>query len=198
MATDEDLVADFVAGNQAAFAELVERYRRELFSFLQRFINEAALAEDLFQETFIQVYRSAPTFDSTRRFRPWLFTIAANKARDHLRTAMRRGTQSLDNITGEDGDQGTFVEFMASDTLSAPERLIDMEDADAVRQIIARMPTIYREVLLLSYDNRFAYKEIAEMLGIPLGTVKSRLHSALAMFGEAWRVRIGEEKERHQ
>ncbi len=84
MATDEDLVADFVAGNQAAFAELVERYRRELFSFLQRFINEAALAEDLFQETFIQVYRSAPTFDSTRRFRPWLFTIAANKARDHL------------------------------------------------------------------------------------------------------------------
>ena len=198
MATDEDLVADFVAGNQAAFAELVERYRRELFSFLQRFINEAALAEDLFQETFIQVYRSAPTFDSTRRFRPWLFTIAANKARDHLRTAMRRGTQSLDNITGEDGDQGTFVEFMASDTLSAPERLIDMEDADAVRQIIARMPTIYREVLLLSYYNRFAYKEIAEMLGIPLGTVKSRLHSALAMFGEAWRVRIGEGKERHQ
>ena len=197
MATDEDLVAEFVAGNQAAFAELVERYRRELFSFLQRFINEAALAEDLFQETFIQVYRSAATFDSKRRFRPWLFTIAANKARDHLRASMRRSVRSLDNIAGEDGDHGTFIEFMESDTLSAPERLIDMEDADAVRQIIARMPTIYREVLLLSYYSRFAYKEIAEMLGIPLGTVKSRLHSALAMFGEAWKVRLGEGKERH-
>ncbi|MHB1768324.1 MAG: RNA polymerase sigma factor [Phycisphaerae bacterium] len=196
MATDEDLVAEFVAGNQAAFAELVERYRRELFSFLQRFINEAALAEDLFQETFIQVYRSAVTFDSKRRFRPWLFTIAANKARDHLRASMRRGTQSLDNISGHDAEQGTFLDLMESDTLSAPERLIDMEDAAAVRQIIARLPTIYREVLLLSYYNRFAYKEIAEMLGIPLGTVKSRLHSALAMFGEAWSVRLGEGKQR--
>jgi len=196
MATDEDLVAEFVAGNQAAFAELVERYRRELFSFLQRFINEAALAEDLFQETFIQVFRSAATFDSKRRFRPWLFTIAANKARDHLRASMRRGTQSLDNISGHDAEQGTFIDLMESDTLSAPERLIDMEDADAVRQIIARLPAIYREVLLLSYYNRFAYKEIAEMLGIPLGTVKSRLHSALALFGEAWSARLGEGKQR--
>ncbi len=194
MATDEELVAEFVAGDQAAFAELVERYRRELFSFLQRFINEAALAEDLFQETFIQVYRSASTFDRSRRFRPWMFTIAANKARDHLRANLRRGTQSLDNVTGHDGEEATFMELMESETLSAPERLIDREDAEAVRQIIARMPTIYREVLLLSYYNRFAYKEISEVLGIPLGTVKSRLHTALAMFGEAWRIRQGEGK----
>ena len=71
---------------------------------------------------------------------------------------------------------------------------MDMEDAAAVRKIIARMPQMYREVLLLSYYHRFAYKEIAEMLDIPLGTVKSRLHSALAMFGEAWSVRQGEGK----
>ncbi len=189
MATDEELIADFVAGDQAAFAQLVERYRRELFSFLQRFINEAALADDLFQETFIQVYRSAATFDPKRRFRPWLFTIAANKARDYLRANLRRGAQSLDNLAGHDGESATFMELMESDTLSAPDRLIDMEDADTVRQIIARMPGIYREVLLLSYYNRFAYKEISNMLGIPLGTVKSRLHSALAMFGEVWNVR---------
>ncbi|MGC9259705.1 MAG: RNA polymerase sigma factor [Phycisphaerae bacterium] len=194
MATDEELVAKFVAGDEAAFAQLVECYRRELFSFLQRFINEAALAEDLFQETFIQVYRSAATFDPKRRFRPWLFTIAANKARDYLRANIRRNTQSLDNVAGHDGEEGTFVDLMESDTPSAPERLIDMENADAVRNIIGRMPRIYREVLLLSYYHRFAYKEIAGMLGIPLGTVKSRLHSALAMFGEAWSVRQGEGK----
>ena len=194
MATDEQLVAKFVAGDEAAFAQLVQRYQRELFSFLQRFINEAALAEDLFQETFIQVYRSAATFDSKRRFRPWLFTIAANKARDYLRANLRRGTQSLDNVAGHDEQQATFMDLMESDTPSAPERLMDMEDAAAVRKIIARMPQIYREVLLLSYYHRFAYKEIAEMLDIPLGTVKSRLHSALAMFGEAWSVRQGEGK----
>lgn len=192
MAADEELVAAFVTGDQEAFAELVQRYRRELFSFLQRFINEATLAEDLFQETFIQVYRSAAKFDTKRRFRPWLFTIAANKARDHLRANVRRGTLSLDNVTGRDDQQATFMDLMESDMPAAPERLVDMEDADAVRQIIARMPTIYREVLLLSYYNRFAYKEIAEVLGIPLGTVKSRLHSALAMFGEAWSKRQGE------
>jgi RNA polymerase sigma-70 factor (ECF subfamily) len=194
MATDEQLVAKFVAGDEAAFAQLVQRYQRELFSFLQRFINEAALAEDLFQETFIQVYRSAATFDSKRRFRPWLFTIAANKARDYLRANLRRGTQSLDNVAGHDEQQATFMDLMESDTPSAPERLMDMEDAAAVRKIIARMPQMYREVLLLSYYHRFAYKEIAEMLDIPLGTVKSRLHSALAMFGEAWSVRQGEGK----
>ncbi len=192
MAADEELVAAFVTGDQEAFAELVQRYRRELFSFLHRFINEATLAEDLFQETFIQVYRSAATFDTKRRFRPWLFTIAANKARDHLRANLRRGTQSLDNVTGHDDQQATFMDLMESDVPSAPERLVDMEDAQAVRQIIARMPIIYREVLLLSYYNRFAYKEIAEVLGIPLGTVKSRLHTALAMFGETWRKRQGE------
>ncbi|MDA8375492.1 MAG: sigma-70 family RNA polymerase sigma factor [Planctomycetia bacterium] len=194
MATDEQLVAKFVAGDEAAFAQLVQRYQRELFSFLQRFINEAALAEDLFQETFIQVYRSAATFDSKRRFRPWLFTIAANKARDYLRANLRRGTQSLDNVAGHDEQQATFMDLMESDTPSAPERLMDMEDAAAVRKIIARMPQMYREVLLLSYYHRFAYKEIAEMLDIPLGTVKSRLHSALAMFGEAWSVWQGEGK----
>ena len=90
--TDEQLLADYVRGNEAPFAELVRRYQPELFSFLMRFVSDPATAEDLFQETFIQVHRSAASFDPTRRFRPWLFTIAANKARDYLRASSRRTT----------------------------------------------------------------------------------------------------------
>src|SRR5271156_3192857 len=96
MATDEQLLGDFVKGDEAAYAQLVSRYQQELFGFLQRFVGDAAVADDLFQETFIKVYRSAAAFDTSRRLRPWLFTIAANKARDYLRVSQRRTVHSLD------------------------------------------------------------------------------------------------------
>src|SRR6476469_6095528 len=98
--TDEQLLADYARGgpeSSRAFAELIRRYQQELYAFLCRYVSDSAAAEDLFQETFIQVHRNAGSFDPERRFRPWLFTIAANKARDHLRSIGRHATQSLDN-----------------------------------------------------------------------------------------------------
>ncbi len=193
MATDEQLVADYRGGNEGAFAELVGRYQRELFVFLQRFVLSSAVAEDLFQETFIQVHRNIHMFDPARRFRPWLFTIAANKARDHLRAQQRRGTQSLDNTAGGSGG-GTFVDLMQSDLPGPQEMLSREEDIAAVRQALDAIPAMYREILLLSYFHKFAYKQIAEMLGIPLGTVKSRLHAALAIFARAWEAQHQEQR----
>lgn len=187
MATDEQLVADYRGGNEGAFAELVGRYQRELFVFLQRFVQSSAVAEDLFQETFIQVHRNVHMFDPARRFRPWLFTIAANKARDHLRSQQRRSSQSLDNAAnGPDG--GTFVDLLQSDLPGPQETVSREEDIAAVGRALDTIPAMYREILLLSYFQRFAYKQIAEMLGIPLGTVKSRLHAALAIFARAWQA----------
>ena len=81
--TDENLLAEHLAGDPTAFRELTERYSRELIHFLTRFLGSRAAAEDVFQETFLQVHTSAETFDGARRFKPWLFTIAANKARDY-------------------------------------------------------------------------------------------------------------------
>jgi hypothetical protein len=80
--TDEDLLSAYRLGDRTSFATLVERYQRELFHFLVRFLGDRAAAEDIFQEAFLQVHQSADQFDPQRRFRPWLFTIAANKARD--------------------------------------------------------------------------------------------------------------------
>ena len=87
---DELLVEQYRVGNQQAYRILVERYQQELYHFLARFVSDAAIAEDLFQEAFLQVHLSIDSFDTSRRFRPWLFTIAANKARDYLRKIKQR------------------------------------------------------------------------------------------------------------
>src|SRR5215212_10123359 len=105
--TDEQLLSAYQHGEKSAFATLVSRYQRELFHFLIRFIGDRAAAEDVFQESFLQVHQSAAQFDLTRRFRPWLFTIAANKARDLIRSQSRRPTSPLQaSINPGDSDSG--------------------------------------------------------------------------------------------
>lgn len=191
--TDEQLLSDYAQGGEAgsrAFAELIRRYQQELFAFLYRYVSDSAAAEDLFQETFIQVHRSASSFDSERRFRPWLFTIAANKARDHLRSTGRHATHSLDNVAGHAGDDAaTFLDLMDSGMAPAPVDLQHDEEVAAVHAVLSQIPPHYREVLVMSYFHGFAYKEMADMLHIPLGTIKSRLHAALAAFAKAYKAR---------
>lgn len=187
MVSDEQLLATYVTGNQDAFAELIRRYQQELFAFLQRFVSDASTAEDLFQETFVQVHRNAGSFDPERRFRPWLFTIAANKARDYLRSSGRRTAQSLDNVAGHSDDSVTFLDLMKSDAPLPADELTREENVALVQKVLAELSPLYREVLVLSFFHRFAYKEMAEMLGVPLGTVKSRLHAAVAAFAKAYK-----------
>jgi RNA polymerase sigma-70 factor (ECF subfamily) len=180
---DERLLADFVAGNAAGFAALVERYSRELFPFLMRYVRDSAIVEDVIQETFLQVHQSAASFDAARRFRPWLFTIAVNKARDHLRSRTRKREVPLGSGTSNhDEEAGSYLDFL-SDTGDAPgDRLDADEQREIVQAIVGRMPDHLREVLILGYYQRFPYKEMAEILEIPLGTVKSRLHAAVTHF----------------
>lgn len=190
--TDEELIRRYRAGNIEAFEALVARYQIELFHFLSRFTGNRTTADDLFQETFLQVHLSAGDFDTERRFRPWLFTIAANKARDHLRRSNRRQASSLSApVDASSGEGGEFVDLMQADLETPPEEAHRHEVQQMVRQTVALMPEHLREILLLAYFHQFAYKEVAEMLGIPLGTVKSRLHAAVATFAELWKKRTG-------
>ena len=194
---DEALLGAYRKGDRAAFAELVNRYQRELFHFLVRFLGDRAAAEDVFQETFLQVHQSAEQFDLDRRLRPWLFTIAANKARDLMRQKARRPTNPLEaNISGgnSDDDGGRFIDLMASNAQMPDEPMQKQEMQDRVRNIVQAMPHHFREILLLSYFHQFPYKEISDMLDIPLGTVKSRLHAAVASFAERWQAL----NQRHQ
>jgi RNA polymerase sigma-70 factor (ECF subfamily) len=188
--TDEQLMGRYRAGHVDAYEQLVERYRQELFHFLSRFVGNGAAAEDMFQEAFLQVHLSAESFDISRRFKPWLFTIAANKARDYLRMNNRRRALQASALSDptRDGAPGLFDVLEANLPLPS-EDAESAEQQDMVRQVVAQMPDHLREVLVLAYFNQFAYKEVAEILSIPLGTVKSRLHAAVGTFGELWRCR---------
>jgi len=162
-------------------------------------VGDQAGAEDVFQETFLQIHVSAGTFDATRRFRPWLFTIAANKARDYLRRKGRRRMLELSapvsggtgaGAGGEDGGTA-FIDLMEVRVPAPNARLDQSELNNQVQRALATLSPTLREILLLAYFQRLSYAQIAEDLGIPLGTVKSRLHAAVAGFGKAWKQQQG-------
>ena len=187
--TDEQLLGDYRGGDKQSFATLVGRYQRELFHFLVRFLGDRAAAEDVFQETFLQIHQSAEQFDPQRRFRPWLFTIAANKARDLIRSQARRPTNPLQaSINPGDEESGEFIDLMQS-VENAPDQPMEREELQqSVHNTVMGMPEHLREILLLSYFHQFPYKQISDILEIPLGTVKSRLHAAVAHFADRWRA----------
>ena len=186
--TDEQLLADHISGDPGAFRLIVKRHGRELYDFVFRFTRSSAAADDVVQESFLQVHVSADRFDPSRRFKPWLFTIGANKARDWLRTRSRQREVALDaKIAGDDDAGQTFLDLLA-DQAHAPGRQMDVEEKRrAVRRGVDRLPPALCEALVLAYFHQFTYKEMAEILDIPLGTVKSRLHAAVAAFGRAFR-----------
>ena len=186
---DEQLLADYRLGDKTSFSELVGRYQRELYHFLVRFLGNRAAAEDVFQETFLQVHQSAEQFDPQRRFRPWLFTIAANKARDLIRSQARRPANPLQaSISPNDDESGEFIDLMQSASALPSEPMEREELQHQVQHTVQGMPEHLREILLLSYFHQFPYKQISEILDIPLGTVKSRLHAAVAHFADRWRA----------
>lgn len=188
--TDEQLLTAYREGDSDALRQLIVRHQDDLLRFLIRLTGDRAAAEDVFQEAFLQVHISADTFDPTRRFKPWLFTIAANKARDYLRKKNRRQEVDLSAPVsrggGDDGGQ-TFVDLMQIDIAPPAQGLEDAERDRLVQQAIDRMPHTLKEILLLAYFNRLSYAQIAEELDIPLGTVKSRLHAAVASFAKNWK-----------
>src|SRR5438128_4010833 len=139
--TDEQLLSAYRHGERPSFAALVERYQRELFHFLVRFLGDRAAAEDIFQETFLQVHQSADQFDPQRRFRPWLFTIAANKARDLIRSQARRPTNPLSaSISAGDEDSGEFIDLMQAAADMPGEPLEREELQQQVQQTVMGMP----------------------------------------------------------
>lgn len=194
------------SGEAGALEVLVRRYHDDLMRFLLRLVGERSGAEDVFQDTFLQIHLAANTFDASRRFKPWLFTIAANKARDYLRRSTRRRTLDLSApVPGKGGagsgggngsDGSTFVDLLQIRG-PLPGEIVDLAERDRlVQRAVTELPVSLREVLLLAYFQRQSYNDIAESLEIPLGTVKSRLHAAVAAFARRWQELSGEASTR--
>jgi RNA polymerase sigma-70 factor (ECF subfamily) len=190
--TDGELLALYSEGEEAAFREIVNRYKNGLYAFLRMFLNRRELVEDVFQETFLQLFTSKDSFDSDRPLRPWLFTIAANKAKDALRKWQRKNAIPIGTMTdSEDLSFDDVLNSVTSDSTMPYDELQRDETALRVRRIIADMPKNLREILIFAYFNRFSYKQMAEILSIPIGTVKSRLHTAVGRFSKEWKASVG-------
>ncbi len=190
--TDGELLGLYSDGEEAAFREIVNRYRNGLYAFLRLFLNRQELVEDVFQETFLQLFTSRDNFDKNRPLRPWLFTIAANKAKDALRKWQR--TNAITIGTMSDSDDLSFDDVLNTVTSYSTmpyEELQKDETATRVRRIMTDMPENLREILILAYFNRFSYKQMAGILSIPIGTVKSRLHTAVGRFAKEWKASVG-------
>lgn len=186
--SDERLFEQYRAGDLDAFRQLVERYRNDLARFLYRLTGSAHAAEDVFQDTFLQVHNSAASFDTSRRFKPWLFTIAANKGRDYLRKKGRRPASELDAPVARDGEGTTFIDLLEVE-VPPPDAGLEREELELlVQDAVQRLTPTLREILLLAYFQRLSYAQIADDLEIPLGTVKSRLHAAVASFAKHWKA----------
>ena len=190
--TDAELLQEYIAGDESAFREIVNRYKNSLYSFLKQFLNQPDLVDDVFQETFLQLFTSRRSFDPSRPLRPWLFTIAANKAKDALRKSQRGNAVPIGTISeSEDMSFDEMLNALSSDTAVPYDEVERNETAARVNEVIANMPESLREILLLAYFNRFSYKQMADILSIPIGTVKSRLHTAVARFAKDWKTAVG-------
>jgi RNA polymerase sigma-70 factor (ECF subfamily) len=193
--SDAELLVLYNAGEEAAFREIINRYKNSLYAFLRHFLNQQDLVEDVFQETFIQLFTSRDSYDPSRPLRPWLFTIAANKAKDTLRKQQRTAAIPIGTIA--EPQEMSFDEVLnalTSDSTTPYKRLQENETALSVREIITNMPENLREILILAYFNKFSYKQMAQILSIPIGTVKSRLHTAVGRFAKEWKASRSKQK----
>lgn len=188
--TDEQLFEAYRGSqDRQAFAELVHRYERELYTYLRRYLNDAALAEDAFQTTFFQVHLKHSQFEAGRKFRPWLYTIATHQAIDAQRRNKRHRMASLDRrASRESEDLGSLLDLLVSKEDSPSSGIEAEERREWIHQAVADLPESLRSALTLIYYQGLKYREAADALGVPVGTVKSRLHTAVLKLAEAWQA----------
>jgi len=186
--SDEELLTRFCKGQTEAFGALVRRYERELYGYLRRYLGDATLADDVFQNTMLQVYLKGAQYEAGRPVRPWLYTIATNQAIDALRRNGRHQLLSLDQQREElaDGELSSLAETLETNGPGPLDAAQGQERREKIRASVDRLPEFLRQVLLLAYYQGLKYREIADILGIPVGTVKSRLHAALVKLQEVW------------
>jgi RNA polymerase sigma-70 factor (ECF subfamily) len=187
--TDEQLLQRYRStGDRELFAQLVYRYERELYSYLRRYLGNAEMAEDAFQAAFLQVHLKCDQFESGRRFRPWLYAIATNQAIDARRRNRRHNLLSLDGSSGEESSEevGRLADLLESGEIGPDAHAQAGERDRRIRASLDTLPESMNVLIQLVYYQGMKYREAAEVLEIPVGTVKSRMHAAIAKLTEQW------------
>lgn len=175
--SDHELVARAQTGSEKAYRELLGRYQRPVFSIIYRMIRDRELAEDLAQETFVRVFNNIDRYDPRFKFSSWIFKIATNLTIDHIRRK-ELNTVSIDgsrNAVTSDQIEATSITIASTD--ENPEELLEAKQLGAeIEDAIGKLRPEYRAAILLRHVDGREYQEIAEILSLPLGTVKTYIH----------------------
>ena len=178
--TDEELLLEYrCTGIREAFEELVCRYERELYNYLYHCLGNVANAEDIFQKTFLTVLEECGKFDASRKFRPWLYRIAANKAADCHREKKRFSTVSIDAQQRNEADPCCIAEIIAGNEPEPFEEPMDREIAGKVREAVAALPEPMRQAVYMVYFQGMSNQEAADIIGIHSSTLSLRMKSAV-------------------
>jgi len=173
---DRELVADATGGSEAGFEEIVRRYQKPISSYVYRILGNHEASLDVTQEVFIKVYNSLHRYSPEFKFSTWVYRIAHNAAIDHL----RRNWLNLQSIETENAD-GTY-QIQIEATSRSPEKERELSEwRTVISNVVQLLPEAYRQLILLRHSNDLSYDEIAEITGLPLGTVKNRLFRAREM-----------------
>jgi RNA polymerase sigma-70 factor (ECF subfamily) len=172
----ESEIAQLRRGDLDALSSLLARYQNRLYRYLLRMVRQPAEAEDLFQQTWLRVAEKIQSYDQRRNFEAWLFTLARNLAIDHLR---RVRPESLDEPAGHDASGESAAARLVSHETPALDRVLARERSSRLADAMEMLPVIQREVLTLRFEEEMKLEEIAEILGAPLSTVKTRLRRGL-------------------
>lgn len=188
--TDEQLFLEYRStGDRELYAQLVYRYERELYSYLRRYIGNAEMAEDVFQTAFLAVHLKADSFEEGRRFRPWLYSIATHAAIDARRRNKKHTKLSLDTSAESDNeDIGRWINLLECDELGPEGSALREEQIRLVRKSLERLPESMTALIQLVYFQGMKYQEAADVLQIPVGTVKSRLNAAIHRLTSYWKT----------
>lgn len=183
--TDEELISDYLDGDEGAIGVLVDRYLADVFNFAFKLTGDRQLAEDITQESFIKAWKNIRGFKRGSSFRTWLFAITRNTAIDCLRKKKDLVFSAFENVDGTN----SFTENLVDKELHPDELLARAEDVSFVEALLNEINPHYREVLTLRYSSDLTFEEIGELLKKPLHTVKSQHRRALIALRRSLQIR---------
>lgn len=184
---DSDLIQRAINGDESAYKQLMENYRGAIYNLLYKMVHNREETEDLVQEAFMKAFKALPSFNEEYAFSTWLYKIAVNNCIDHIRKK-RLKTYSLDKpIRAKDGE----LEREFPDVSMSPDKgILSREKSKLIAQAIDELPENYKTVIVLRHNEEKSYEEIAQILDIPLGTVKARIFRAREMLKKALKDKL--------
>jgi len=190
MPSDQYLMERVCERDARAFEALFERYGEQIRRHLARITRDDAAAQDLVQETFLRVWTRAEQWDGRGSFKAWLYRIATNLALNHLRSVRRRREQPLNapDELADDEEENSIPAWMIDDSALGPDVILELaERRERLRRLVGRLPDEKREVVRLVHEMELSMRDAADELGVPEGTVKSRLYYAKKRLAREWR-----------